>query len=45
MAEVLGVSVSTIEKTLRGLRNDKIISRKGSDKTGRWTIEKLAQGG
>ena len=38
IAEIIGTSLSTIEKDVRKLRKAKIIERKGSAKTGLWQI-------
>lgn len=40
MADILGISLSTVEKTIRLLRQQGYIDRKGADKTGQWKILK-----
>ncbi len=40
IAQVLGVSLSTIEKTMRELKKDVPIKLIGASKTGKWIIEK-----
>lgn len=40
MADILGISLSTAEKTIRQLRKSGYIDRTGADKTGRWKIVK-----
>jgi ATP-dependent DNA helicase RecG len=41
LADILGLSLSTIEKSIQELRKNKIIERNGSDKTGTWRIVKV----
>ena len=38
MAEMLGVSYSTVSRALKGLKGKNRIRRDGSDKRGRWTV-------
>ncbi len=38
IANIIGKSLSTIEKDINILRKAKIINRKGADKTGEWII-------
>ena len=38
LAKVVGKSQSTIEKTIKKLRDDNMLKRVGSRKTGRWVI-------
>ncbi|MCO5268239.1 MAG: putative DNA binding domain-containing protein [Brumimicrobium sp.] len=40
MAKIVGVSISTIEKSLQRIRKLKLITRVGADKTGIWKIVK-----
>jgi predicted HTH transcriptional regulator len=40
MADILGISLSTVEKTIRQLRESCYIDRTGADKTGKWKIVK-----
>lgn len=40
IANIIGVSLSTIEKSINNLRKEKILSREGADKTGYWKIIK-----
>jgi predicted HTH transcriptional regulator len=40
LADILGLSLSSIEKSIQELRKNKIIERGGSDKTGTWRIIK-----
>lgn len=39
-AQILGLSLSTVEKDLRRMRNLNLVGRKGSDRTGTWRIIK-----
>ena len=40
IADILGVSLSTVEKDINKLRSDKFINRMGSDKVGTWIISR-----
>ncbi len=40
LADILGISLSTVEKSIQEMRKNKIIDRTGSDKAGTWRIGK-----
>ena len=40
LADILGISLSTVEKSIQEMRKNKIIERIGADKTGTWQILK-----
>jgi predicted HTH transcriptional regulator len=40
LGDILDTSLSSVEKDMRKLRKENIIDREGSDKTGKWIIQK-----
>lgn len=40
LADILGISLSTVDKSIQEMRKNKIIDRTGSDKAGTWRIGK-----